>query len=146
MLKLDPKDAKNYKRVVIYAVMAGFGIIFVLLVAIALVYWATKDDNIQKIFEYINNMGVWGYILMGFIVMILNYPLTFAYLPVCSLCGFMYGMGLGLVVVVAGTAAGMLEVFVLFRYLIRRKGAVVRACSLRDARAPPPPRPRCSLF
>jgi uncharacterized membrane protein YdjX (TVP38/TMEM64 family) len=111
-------------RIAVY-VVAGILLIVLLGLVGWAIYWATQDDHISEVFEAIAKMGFWGYLLMGFIIALLNFPLTFAYLPTCTLCGFMYGMGKGLLIVVVGTAIGMQLVFILFRYFIRRKGALV---------------------
>ena len=70
-------------------------------------------------------MGPWGYILMGMVMAILNLPFTFAYLPTASLCGFMYSFWWGMLVVSMGSGVGMLCVFLMFRYWMRKSAAKV---------------------
>lgn len=76
------------------------------------------QDALASFLDWVDSLGWWGYITLGIVLAILNFPFTFGWMLVAMACGFLYGMVKGMIIVASGTIVGAV-----ITYLILKKFA-----------------------
>ncbi|KAK7452634.1 hypothetical protein VKT23_012033 [Stygiomarasmius scandens] len=111
------KSESKKKQFILYAII-------VVLVAISILFIVFKD----KIIHGLEPAAHWlhdtpgGWVIPIVILIILSFPPLFGHEIVAMLCGIVWGLGIGFLIVAAGTILGELANLYVFRYFSKKTG------------------------
>ena len=106
--------------------IAGFVGLIILGLGSLILLWLENSGNLTKFIQWVGDTGIWGQLVLGFLLAAMNFPFTFGWMIVAMSCGFLYGFLEGLLLVIIGTTVGFFFAFVFLRKFLRKPAMMVR--------------------
>ena len=108
-------------------ITGGFCLIMVAIFIgiVAVLAWLQVSGQLVTFYHWMTNIGPVGYIIIGAILFIQNYPFVMGYILIVMLAGLLYGFFTGLILVLLASSLGWFSCFILLRYFIYEKSVAV---------------------
>ena len=96
---------------------------------IALLLWLLLSGEIVTVYDWIDGLGFWAYIIFGFLFAIVNLPVMVGYGLLLLLSGLLFGFWWGMLTAIVGSFFGWMPSFIIIRKAFFEKAKDVTTCS-----------------
>ena len=107
----------NRKKAIAVGILAVLAMGVVFFAVVAVLSWMISSGELTSFSVWVEKLGVWGNVIIGLVLAILNIPPLVGYILVIMLCGYLYGFWWGLLTVILGSAVGWFLTFLAIRKL-----------------------------
>ena len=122
MVKITKKRVVN---TIIFCIVCSV----ILFGGLGLLYWAEEQGYITAWFEWLQSIGIYGNLIIALVFVPTSFPLIPGYAILTVACGFLFGFKMGVVTVIVGSQLGILAVYLVVKFLLKKRTERVRLAS-----------------
>ena len=117
---------KQKGKALLYTVLCISAFVIAILGLLSLLAWLIFSGKIITLYNWVEDIGVWAYLVLGVLIAIANLPIMVGYDLVLLLSGLFFGFWLGMVTAILGSFCGWFPTFLVLRKVYFERAKKVR--------------------